>query len=633
MNSREGIMVQRSFASALVICIVFMSLLYSNPTVGRASGKREFSEVAHIGQGTVNSVAWEPHSQRLAIGGTQGIYIYHGSELVLNIREAQSRKVLWSPSGKYLSSADGENLHIWDASVGQLVQTFTGSIHAWAPQSDLVAIAVQRMSVSEVQIRRISTGEILQSIRADSTITDLSWSRDGSKLGIADVAGHVVIYNFATAERTANITLDAGIVLISFSPTGQYFATAVSSRNPNQPNSLQIWNSESGQLQLTIQANSVSAVAWSADETMIATGSLQSQVSLVRIWEVATGKHIRDVSTHYGRIHSLMWSPDNTRLLSAGEDNVVKITSVPADEASPDTVFLSFTGAITSVDWVSNSTGIISSSVDGSIRVWDSVSGHAVQIIQGHTGPVWAVDANGQDEILSGGNDGTVRVWSIRTGTQLGYPTNKHTYSLIPGEGNAQGVGSVAWNKDGNIAASGGYDGTARVRLDSFRQRLFQSEAVNPVVSVAWSPLTDTLSVAGDNVYLWEPAANVVTNVLQCDGRVFFTQWSPDGALVAGVSIGRLCVWDAQSGRLVSHLDGVFGPIAWHPHSSILAIATTTNLPNHNQILVWDYVSEETVVIDDPLVSSIAWSDDGSRLVSGGSDGILHIWQNTSLIF
>ena len=63
---------------------------------------------------------------------------------------------------------------------------------------------------------------------------------------------------------------------------------------------------------------------------------------------------------------------------------------------------------------------IVSGGDDGTVRVWDAVTGQpAVPPLTGHTGGVYAVAvgrAGDRDVIVSGGHDGTVRVWDAVTG-------------------------------------------------------------------------------------------------------------------------------------------------------------------------------------------------------------------------
>ena len=74
---------------------------------------------------------------------------------------------------------------------------------------------------------------------------------------------------------------------------------------------------------------------------------------------------------------------------------------------------------------------IISGSDDGTVRVWDLAAGTPIgQPLTGHTGRVWAVAAaelDGRPVIISASVDGTVRAWDLAAGTPIGQPLTGHT--------------------------------------------------------------------------------------------------------------------------------------------------------------------------------------------------------------
>ena len=66
---------------------------------------------------------------------------------------------------------------------------------------------------------------------------------------------------------------------------------------------------------------------------------------------------------------------------------------------------------------------VVSGSDDGTVRVWDAATGTPVgDPLTGHTGPVNAVavgELDGRTIVVSGSDDGTVRVWDAATGTAI----------------------------------------------------------------------------------------------------------------------------------------------------------------------------------------------------------------------
>ena len=104
---------------------------------------------------------------------------------------------------------------------------------------------------------------------------------------------------------------------------------------------------------------------------------------------------------------------------------------------------------------------IISGGDDGTVRVWRLADGTPVgEPLTGHDGAVTAVAVgalpDGTPVIVSGGDDGTVRVWRLADGTPVGEPLRGHDGAV-----NAVAVGALP---DGTpVIISGGGDGTVRV--------------------------------------------------------------------------------------------------------------------------------------------------------------------------
>jgi WD40 repeat protein len=100
---------------------------------------------------------------------------------------------------------------------------------------------------------------------------------------------------------------------------------------------------------------------------------------------------------------------------------------------------------------------IVSGGADGTVRVWDPAGVPLGAPLTGHDGWVSAVavgQVGGRDIIVSGGGDGAVRVWDA-AGVPLGAPLRGHdrvVNSVVIGQLSGRGV-----------VVSGSYDGTVRI--------------------------------------------------------------------------------------------------------------------------------------------------------------------------
>lgn len=100
----------------------------------------------------------------------------------------------------------------------------------------------------------------------------------------------------------------------------------------------------------------------------------------------------------------------------------------------------------------------VSSSEDGTLRVWQLASGtQRGEPLTGHKGKIWAVavgELAGEAIAVSAGSDGTLAVWELASGRQRGEPLIGHTGTVW-----AVAIGEV----DGEpVAISAGSDGALR---------------------------------------------------------------------------------------------------------------------------------------------------------------------------
>ncbi len=87
------------------------------------------------------------------------------------------------------------------------------------------------------------------------------------------------------------------------------------------------------------------------------------------------------------------------------------------------------TGAVLAVAWSPDSTRLLTGGADGTVRVWDATTAQPLHQATGHTGAVWSVAwSPDSTRLLTGGTDGTVRVWDATSGLPVGF-----TIVTLPG--------------------------------------------------------------------------------------------------------------------------------------------------------------------------------------------------------
>jgi WD40 repeat protein len=575
----------------------------------------------------VLSVCWSPDGTRLASAsadGTVKVWDREKEQEVLSLRRPTRgvSSVCWSPDGTRLASAsDDETIKVWDAHTGQEQLTARGHTApvysvCFSPDGRRLASASgvwdqqkQKWTSGEVKVWDAWTGQQTLSLRGHTAaVYSVCWSPDGRRLASASQDRTVKVWEAQTGQEL--LTLEGHkdwVDHVCFSPDGRRLASASFDKtvkvwdivvlpafcastvgllgSPSGQGPLlaasALYNGRTdivtGQQALALQGHSsfVYSVCWSPDGTRLASAGGDKTV---KVWDAVTGQEAFSLQTHAGRVRSVCWSPDGQRLASASADGTVKEWSAaPAQEAR---VFLGRTGAVYSVCWSRDGRRLASAGSDGMVKVWDAATGQQARSLQGHTNVVysvcWSPDGT---RLASASADGTLRVWDVTAGREVGI-LRAHT----------SWARSVCWSPDGRRLASAGGDRMVRI---------------------------------------WDAArGQEVRSLKGHTGEVYWVCWSPDGQRLATASLDQTVkLWDASTGQetlsVQGHTEGV-GRVCWSPDGRRLATASA-----NQTVKVWDAATgweALTLKGHTGAVSSVCWSPDGTRLASGGGDGTVRVW-------
>ncbi|KAH6696713.1 WD40-repeat-containing domain protein [Leptodontidium sp. MPI-SDFR-AT-0119] len=286
------------------------------------------------------------------------------------------------------------------------------------------------------------------------------------------------------------------------------------------------------------------------------------------------------------------------------------------------------TDVVTSVAFSSDGKQIVSGSDDGTVRLWDAATGHQVlPILEGHISGVSSVAFSPDGtQIVSGSSDETVRLWDAATGQQ----------ALPALEGHILWVSSVAFSPDGTQIVSGSYDKTIRLWDAATGQQILSilKGNISGVSSVAFSPDgTQIVSGSSDHtVRLWDAATGkqVRPALAGHTSWVSSVAFSPDGTqIVSGSSDHTVRLWDAATGQRVrpileGHTD-IVGSVAFSANGKQIVSGS-----RDKTIRLWDAATGKQVrpalAGHTSWVSSVAFSPDGTQIVSGSDDETIRLW-------
>jgi len=500
----------------------------------------------------------------------------------------------------------------------------------------------------------------------------VAYSPDGRMLAVAGyVPGFIDIWDVSTRQRIVLLQPQEGCIA-AFSPRGDLLAT-------DAGNQICLWQTATWTMIKQIPLNGgVRALKFSPDGTRLASLSVPDDIT---VWEVNPWAEVRRM--HHGVnltnvliIATLDFSPDSKKLIAENLGHLCAI-DLASGTTSFDVPAAHRSEGLTPVAWSPSRSPIVSGSAFsfGPIRLWDGASGRLFGELKGHTSwiseLVFSTDGL---RLYSASADQTIRIWDV--GEQRCLATLR---------GSTDEIWGMALSPDGTTLASAGKDGVvcfwnALPRPEEKMPRVIELE--RPAES-AFSPNSRVLAVpCAGTVRLFDLATfQEIEQLPQLGSDVQRVSYAPDGALLAGEGTsGRLRVWSCAERRLVWEsadsnaplcawgfradgkrffsLDrkgkaiwrdtltwqttGTFGvptqsispaaptPAALSPDGRLLGVGTETGAVYWLNAQTGELLATSTDA-HHREVFTIAFSADGLQAASVGGDGMVAIWDPSSL--
>ena len=494
----------------------------------------------------------------------------------------------------------------------------------------------------------------LKIIPTGAAVTSVAISPDGHRIVSSSSQRRLQLWNADTgASIGAGFTLAFRkrsrnyLTSVAFSPDGRHIISG-SSDGP-----LQLWDAATGQQAgdpLTGHIDTVTSVAFSPDGRRIVSGSRDRTL---RLWDADTHQQIGDPLTgHAGAVTGVAFSPDGRRIVSGG--GIAMSSGAAPPGSGDDTVriwdadthqqigapLIGHTEFVNSVAFSPDGRRIVSSSNDETVRIWDADTHQQIGApLSGHTwyvnGVAFSPDGR---RIVSGSDDKTVRIWDADTGEQIGDPLT------APDQ-----VTSVVFSPDGRRIVSSHSDGTVRIwDADSDQQLdIALSGHGRDVYTVAFGPDGRRVVSGGEDntVRIWDVDTHqqIGAPLTGHTSAVAGVGFSPDGRRVVSGSYDKTVrIWDVdthqQIGAPLTGHTGTVASVAFSPDGRRIVSGSGIDITGADtfpiradySMRIWDADTHQQ--IGAPLightdeVSSVGFSPDGRRIVSGSHDATVRIW-------
>lgn len=173
----------------------------------------------------------------------------------------------------------------------------------------------------------------------------------------------------------------------------------------------------------------------------------------IRLWYLATMHCMVIYKGHMAPVWDIKWGPFGTYFLSGGNDNLARLWAT--EKISSIRLFVGHDDDVTCVGWHPNSAYIFTGSDDKTIRMWSITNGNAVRLFTGHTESINVIECSPDGKLLASGDQtGIIIVWNLANGT---------LQKVLRGHEADGGVWSLTWSAESNMLVSGGADGTIRI--------------------------------------------------------------------------------------------------------------------------------------------------------------------------
>ena len=522
-----------------------------------------------LGKGGINDMQFSPDGTQLAVGTDIGVWLYDtrtGKEL--SFFAGMSESVAFSPDGRFLansSSSGRKGIQLWETATGRKVAlpSVPSSTRALQFSGDSkTLVSVSGWKYAHAQGRT----KVYTTDKLDIEARQVSvGNAEMQVLWPKDLHTYPEIYALAHDK----------------------FAIGKSDGK------IRLWDTTTGKRLSTLRGHAAEIGAnllRRADGQMPDPKKIEAPLPPVR---------------NENPILTLAFSPDGTQLASGGKETTIRLWDTNSGDELAALQRHAGKEWTTGLAFSANGKMLASGSTDKTIQLWDTTTGELLTTLTGHINSITALafSRNGTT-LASASADGTIRFWNTATGTAIADPITGHTKNVkaVVFFKDSSTLATAAFNgpitfwdmetstinhqtigyRDWLTASAFSPDGTKFASLSSDGNLFFESDSVPTMRAVKPDQMTRLTDVTTGRE-LATLASRIAPNLV-----VF----SPDGKTIASGGDGTIRLWDTETNTQVDINLSPNDSEGWHLFEA----------------------------------TSLAFSPDGKKLVSGTRAGDVRMW-------
>lgn len=591
-----------------------------------------------------------------------GIVLKHDKEVVHALFTRDGRRLLTGGRGK--------RLRLWDVNTGKQIRASKAQekpivCFDLSPDGKTVAVAVSdwKKPRESAVVRLFSFAdfrEISTPLRHRFEVKTVRYSTTGRHLAIGG-SDFLTLLDAKTGRTVRTFTPPTGVFRLAFVDGDRYLATG------DWLGGLRIWNAETGRPIAEATGHDKYILGLHVDRaksellTCGTDGKLNiwpiprpdgSLAEAVPRWKrprmIPAMDSVAARTVVNGTQSRSAVSPDFRHFAIGANDGSVRLGLTETSRATR--TLTGHTDRVVFCGFSPDGKTLVTTSYDKTIRTWDVPTGKSRLILKGHGGRPSCVRFTPDGKwMISSGMQGAIKVWDASTGREAAEFPKK-----------SAGIIRLAISPDGNYLASGGFYQTVHLWDIAKRRLVTTLEAgMSRTGALAFSPDGRLLIAGGaggkegaNELKIWDMKTRAVRAVPRLVGsQVKAIAFAPDGRSFVTAGADKLLrLWDVETGQQLSAIPsghpGELRSAAFSRDGTRLATSG-----QRGQFRQWRLKSSQrlwlpafTTARSDSVMYQPArlvtrhpkgawfavYSADGRRLVTGGDDRTVRVWNTDS---